>query len=288
MIKLTFFARFHGWTSAAAVAHSLNTTHFTGDRRVLIGIIGGNDTRRWALRSPVSRLGCVSNNLRSIPSIAHELGWHISVSLLANWRNCHHHLTWVHFAMACCRSEPSCRILRSSQLVIIFLRVINAWQQRLVPLIFKMHIILYSKHLSVLCSQKYFLNWLFISRSNLELADLKNVTYRWVVIVVDNFVFVLLLLLDLLLVFHDHHLSASSLVESLGSRVSRISIQNWVDLKFVPLVLSLTVEGPLWLVCASGTVDRSLCVAVRAEGLVTVFEYFLVLLQLQVLWVILR
>lgn len=46
VVELCLFARFHGWPCAAAVAsYSLNATHLAGDRGILVGIVGRNDSR---------------------------------------------------------------------------------------------------------------------------------------------------------------------------------------------------------------------------------------------------
>ena len=144
VVELAFFARFRGWTCATALAaYSLNTTHLACNRRVLVRKVRSNDARRWALRASNISLSSVPNNLGSVAPVAHVLSGHISVSLLINLGN--GHLTRIDISLAGCRSQTSSLFIRSAQLVVIFLWVIDARQQRLVPLVFIMQIVLYEK-----------------------------------------------------------------------------------------------------------------------------------------------
>jgi hypothetical protein len=113
-------------------------------------------------------------------------------------------------------------------------------------------------------------------------------TYRGVVIVVDDFVLILILV-HALLVFHDHHRCTgvrSHSVKSLAGRVARISIQNWVNLKFVAsMAVILSVERPLRLIGAARHIDGYL--SLICHVLLVILVYFRVLLQLQILRVVL-
>lgn len=226
VVELTFFARFGVWTSATAVSNSLNTTHFACHRRVLIRVGGSNYPWRRALCWLPIGFSCVTNDLwgiGSLSSIAHELGRHICVSFLINGWNAHN-LTGVDIAMTPCCNKKSCGILSSSKLMVIFLWVIYARQQRLVPLIFIMEIILYSKKVNKHHQQNNKFSKTHFSRANLCLKFKKSCTYAWVIIIVHHFILVLFLLcvLRIDLVFHDHHWSVCRplLIESLASRLS--------------------------------------------------------------------
>ena len=71
-------------------------------------------------------LSSISNDLRSITSVAHKLSGHVSVSLLLVDGGNTHHLARVHITLTGCSREPDWSLVWTPKLVVIFLRVIDA------------------------------------------------------------------------------------------------------------------------------------------------------------------